>query len=124
MAKGREKHDEYQAALQGLGRDLARRAKSRCELSDEPGSLVTFDLEGPKVEPSLGHVVLVSSVVADHLEGRNLKGAALHYLNTAVWSDVSAVRRAAIRILEQVDEPWARDAIDNARMMDGAEGDD
>ena len=120
MSKGREKHAAYEEALSLLGRDLARRSKSRCELSGERGTLVVVDLEGSKVEPSLGHVVMVSPTVAEHLAGDNLEGAPLHYLETAVWSDVSAVRRAAIQILERLDAPWARDAIENARMMENA----
>lgn len=119
MATGRDRHDAYLAALAALGRDLARRARSKCELTGTAGSLVTIDLEGSDVEPDLEHVVLVSPHVAEHLAGRNLDEA-LHYLEQAVWSPEPAVRRAAVRILKQVDEPWSRDAIDNARVMDAA----
>lgn len=118
MSTGKAKHDAYHNALNLLGKDLTRRAKSRCELSGESGSLVIFDLEGAKVEPSLEHVVLVSHTVRDLLDGIGLKDQPLHFLETAVWSAETPIRRAAVRILEQVDEPWARDAIDNAHMMD------
>ncbi len=124
MAKGRDKHDAYLNALNLLGKDLARRAKSKCELSEESGTLSLYDLEGSKVEPSLDHVVLISPMVRDHLEGRNLKSETLHYLQQAVWSDLAPVRRAAVQILEQVDEPWAEEAIENARMMDSNAGDE
>ncbi len=121
MAKGRDKHDAYLDALNGLGKDLARRARSKCELSEESGPLQIFDLEGPKVEPSLDHVVMVCPLVFDHLEGRQLKSETLHYLQTAVWSEITPVRRAAVRILEQIDEPWAEEAIENAKMIDGTQ---
>lgn len=120
MAKGRAKQDAYEAALQALGKDLARRAKSRCELSGERTSLTIYDLEGSKAEPSLAHVVMVSDTVLDHLAGKNLKRQELHYLDTAVWSELAPVRRTAVRVLEQIDETWARDAIDNAHSMDDA----
>lgn len=118
MARGREKHDAYRQALSLLGKDLARRAKSRCELSEERGSLVTYDLEGASVEPSLEHVLLVSPTVEEHLEGRNLQGNNARYLENAVWSELPVVRRAAIKILEQVQESWAEEALENARMME------
>ena len=118
MARGREKHEAYQQALNLLGKDLARRARSRCELSEERGSLVIYDLEDSSVEPSLEHVIMVSPTVKEHLDGKNLEGNNTRYLENAVWSELPAVRRAAIRILEQVNEIWAREALDNARMMD------
>jgi protein PhnA len=125
MAKGRDKQDAYEAALQRLGRDLARRAKSKCELTGASGTLRTVDLEGPKVEPDLDHVVLVSPLVSDHLKGRGLQNRnELHYLESAVWSDLSPVRRAAIAILSQIDEPWAEEAIENANMMEANEADE
>tara|TARA_B100000609_G_scaffold159336_2_gene130898 strand:+ start:5438 stop:5824 length:387 start_codon:yes stop_codon:yes gene_type:complete len=124
VAKGKDKHNAYQNALQLLGKDLARRAKSKCELSGTPGTLRIFDLEGFGTEPSLDHTLMVCPEVAAHLEHKGLKGAALHYLETAVWSELPVIRRAAVRILEAVDEPWAREAIDNAKMMDANTAED
>lgn len=119
MAKGRAKQDAYEEALNWLGKDLARRAKSKCELTGEPGTLSIFDLEGPKVEPDLSHVVLVCPMVVDHLEGRGLdKRNDLHYLETSAWSAEPAIRRATIRILEQINAPWAEEALENAKMME------
>jgi len=118
MATGKQKHQEYQDAVARLGRDLARRAGSACELSGETGGLVAYDLDGPTVEPDLDHFVLVAPTFARALDGQILDPKALRVLEAAVWSDQAPVRRAAVRILEQLDEPWARDAIDNAAMMD------
>jgi len=122
MAKGRQKHQDYIDALSLLGKDLARRAKSKCELSGEPGTLGPFDLEGAPTEPELEHVVLVSPLVREHLEGRGLDDRdALRYLESSVWSPEPVIRRASIRILEQIKQPWADEAIENARSMDGYE---
>lgn len=119
MARGKQKHQDYLDALNLLGKDLARRAKSKCELTGAPGSLEIFDLEGPDVEPALDHVVLISAEARGHLEGRGLDDRdALRYLDEIVWSPEPAIRRAAVRVLEQIDAPWAREAIENARSMD------
>ncbi|MFT6396912.1 MAG: protein PhnA [Bradymonadia bacterium] len=120
MATGRAKHDAYKAALSMLGKDLARRAKSKCELSGAAGSLVTVDLNSAAQDPDLHSVVLVCAGVAEQIAGRQLDQA-LYYLNDAVWSPEPAVRLAACMVLEQIDEPWARDALDNAKLMDSSE---
>lgn len=117
MAKGREKDLAYREALSGLGKSLARRARSKCELSGEPGTLVTVDLRPDDRDPTLETVVLVAPTVAENIGGRGLDGP-LHYLNDAVWSPEPAVRHAAEKILKQIDAPWARDALDNIRLMD------
>ena len=120
MARGKQQHQDYLDALSALGKDLARRARSRCELSGEPGSLHVVDLEGPDRAPSLDHIVLVSRTVRDHLEGRQLESRGpLRYLEEAAWHSEPAVRRAACRVLEQIEEPWAKEALDNAKSMDG-----
>ena len=117
MAKGREKHQAYLNALNLLGKDLARRAKSKCELSQQAGTLQIFDLEGPDLEPDLDHLVMVCPQISEHLNGKEIQRASVHYLETAVWSTEIAVRRAAIRILERIDEGWAHEAIENAKSM-------
>ena len=118
MAKGRDKHQAYQDALNRLGKDLARRAGRRCELSEVPGTLVIHDLEGPKVEPDLEHVLLVSPVLKISLDGGPIDESAVRCLENAVWSPLPVVRRAAVLLLERIDAPWAIDAVENARTMD------
>lgn len=123
MAAGREKQIAYREKLTRLGKDLARRAKSKCELSGERGSLVTVDLDEASQEPDLATVVLVAPQVAEHIAGRNLDEP-LHYLNDAVWSPETAVRLAAETILLQIDASWARDALDNVRLMNASSGEE
>jgi protein PhnA len=117
MAKGQQKHQAYLDALSLLGKDLARRAKSKCELSEESGSLVTYDLEGADSEPSLDHVLLVAPQVQQYLDGGKFDAESVRYLENVVWSTEPAIRRAAIKLLERIEAPWAHDAIDNARSM-------
>ena len=117
MAKGQQKHQAYLDALNLLGKDLARRAKSKCELSEEAGSLVTYDLEGSDCEPNLDHVLLVSPQVQQYLDGGKFEAESVRYLENVVWSTEPAIRRAAIKLLERIEAPWAHDAIDNARSM-------
>jgi protein PhnA len=123
MATGREKKIAYREAMTRLGKDLARRAKSKCELSGERGGLVAVDLHESEQSPELSSVILVCSEISEHLAGRGLDGP-LHYLNDAVWSTEPSVRLAAETILVQIDAPWARDALDNVRLMNASTGED
>ena len=83
-------------------------------------SLKPFDLEDSSVEPDLDHVVLVCDDVHTLLEANKIDRPrdTMRYLEEAVWNTEVAIRRAAVRILEKVDEPWAREAIENAKSMD------
>lgn len=117
MAKGRQKHQDYLNALNLLGKDLARRARSKCELSEEPGALITYDLEGSDAEPSMDHVLLVSPQMQTYLDGGSFEAESVRFLENVVWSTEPAIRRAAVQLLQRIEAPWAQDAIDNAASM-------
>ena len=122
MAKGLHKHQAYKSAVQLLGKTLMRRSKRRCELSDEPGQLVIYDLEDPRDNPTLDEVVHISPEMRDRLEGGPLNATELRCLESAVWSEHTPIRRAAIQLLKRIDEPWAREALESAMMMGDVEG--
>ena len=121
MAKGRDKHQAYLNAVNVFGKALARRAGRKCELSEASGPLVIHDLEGVKVEPDLAHLLLVSETMKSFLDGSPIVETELRCLETAVWSTEIAVRRAAVQLLEHVNAPWAKAAIENAEMMNAAD---
>lgn len=122
MARGRDKHQAYQRAVQLLGKTLMRRSQRQCELSGEQGQLVIYDLEDPREEPSLEEVLHVSIEMRDRLKGGKLNPSKLRCLETAVWSEHTPVRRAAVILLKRIDESWAREALDSAMMMGDLEG--
>ena len=113
MAKGREKHEAYQHALSLLGKDLARRAKSKCELSGESGSLQTVDLAPDDRSPTLDSTLLVQSHIASWLDGAPFDDSEARFLENAIWSEVPAVRTATRRLLQRLVSDWAHDALDS-----------
>lgn len=117
MARGLQKQQEYQQALSLLGKTLLRRSQRRCELTDEAGELVIYDLEAPRVEPSLDEVLHVSPKVRDWLNGGQINPLEARTLETVIWSEHQAVVRAALTLLDRIDEPWAREAAESVRMM-------
>jgi len=117
MASGQQKHADYLRALSLLGKDLARRAKSRCELSGEAGPLVNHDLFPDNRDPSLDTVVLVCEEVSGWLKGATINQNEARFLESAVWSTEPAVQTACRQLLAAIEEPWAKEALDNLELM-------
>ena len=121
MAKGRDKHQAYLDARNGFGKQLARRAGRKCELSGAAGSLVIYDLIGPPKAPELTHILLVTEALKQVLDGAKVVGEELRFLENCVWSTEPAVRKASVKLLSRIHEDWARAAIENAEMMGGSQ---
>lgn len=115
MAKGLEVHQARVAALQLLGKDLARRARSKCELTGVSGvPLRAYEVPPVSNEPDLGRTLLVSEPCLEGLEHPDrLKGREWQILAETVWSEMPAVQVVAWRMLERLakKEDWAREVI-------------
>jgi protein PhnA len=116
MAKGYELHQARMMALQGMGKDLARRAKSKCELTGASG-VPLWPYEVPPVggEPDIERTLLVSEECREMLEHPDrLAGRGWQCLAEAVWSEMPAVQVAAWRMLHELAkrEDWAREALE------------
>lgn len=116
MAKGHEIHQARVAALQALGKDLARRAKSKCELTGASGvPLRAYEIPPVAAEPSLDHTLLVSESCLGALERpKSLAGQEWRCLAETVWSELPAAQVVAWRMLKVLAsrEDWARDVLD------------
>ena len=118
MAKGYDTNQERKQALSLLGKDLARRAKSKCELTQTSGvSLVTYEIPPVPNEPEFERCLLVSeSVFAQLTKPSTLRAGEWRRLSEVIWSDIPAVQAMALRILRHLapSEPWAQSLIDEA----------
>jgi len=115
MAKGYELHQLRMMALQGMGKDLARRAKSRCEITGAAG-VKLFPYEVPPVpsEPDFDRTILVSEPCLEMIEHpERMKGREWQCLAEAVWNELPAVQVTAWRMLRELAkrEDWAREAL-------------
>lgn len=117
MAKGLEKHKERMAILSSFGKDLARRAGSKCELCEASGiKLVAHEIQPVPAEPEFDNCVMICENCNEQAtEPRRFKaGEHWRCLANTVWSEVPAVQVMAVRLLKrQADsQAWARETID------------
>ncbi|MCP4804325.1 MAG: phnA protein [Proteobacteria bacterium] len=117
MAKGRDKDQAHKAAVAALGKNLSRRAKSKCELCETGGKLVVTEVAGPRPEaagddPSEDWAALLCDRCIDLVAGKKVDTSALRFLETAMWSELRPVQILAVRALRTVDTAWAREAND------------
>ena len=116
MGKGYETHQARVAALQALGKDLARRAKSKCELTGAAGvPLRPYEVPPVADEPDLERTLLVCEACHEVLEQpKRLAGRAWQGLAEVVWSEMPAVQVVAWRMLQclAMREDWAREVME------------
>ncbi|MEN0067975.1 MAG: phnA protein [Myxococcota bacterium] len=110
------------AAYEALGKDLARRARSRCELCDQPRSLRVLPVPPPE-EADLDAAILVCEPCREWIEGGRIADPnELRFLETAGWSDIPPVQIVAVRLLrrlvEEADARWASDVLDGLWLTD------
>lgn len=115
MAKGYELHQARMMALQGMGKDLARRAKSKCEITGAAGvPLWPYEVPPVPAEPEFDRTLLISETCHEMLDHPDrLAGREWQCLTRAVWSEIPAVQVVAWRMLGELAkrEDWAREAL-------------
>lgn len=125
MAKGHEVHQQRLTALQFIGKDLARRAKSKCEITGAAGvPLRPYEVPPVAVEPDLDRTLLLSEACHEMLDHPNrLAGRGWQCLAEVVWSDFPAQQVVAWRMLHELAkrEDWAREALDSVFLDEDVE---
>jgi len=116
MAKGYQANAERIQAIQGLGKQLARRSKSRCELCGAGGlALEPTEVQPAPEEPDIGNTVLICSACSQAVH-QPAKATGQHWrcLIDRLWDDLPATQVLALRLLEHLAERehWAREALD------------
>lgn len=116
MGKGYATHQARVMALQSLGKDLARRAKSKCELTGAAGvPLRPYEVPPVNDVPDIERTLLISEACHAVLEHpKRLQGREWQCLAEIVWSEMAAVQVVAWRMLHELAkrEDWAREVLD------------
>lgn len=120
MGKGYDIHQSRILALQAIGKDLARRAKSKCELTGAAGvKLRPYEVPPVSGDPDLDRTLLVSEACHEVLDNpQRLAGRQWNCLAEVVWSEMPAVQVVAWRMLNRLAqrEDWAREVIEEVFM--------
>lgn len=118
MAKGLLKHQERQSALSLLGKNLARRARSKCELCEASGvPLAIYEVAPVPAEPDFDHCLMTCETCREQLEKpKRIQSDHWRCLTKSIWSDVPAIQVLSLRYLRQFAEQhqWAADTLEIA----------
>ena len=122
MAKGHEAHQQRSRALSMFGKDLTRRAHSRCELCEAGGqSLQAFELPPVPELPQFQRCLFLCADCAGELSGRKITNVERwRCLNNSLWSEIPAVQAGAVIILRRLEKNnlWARELLEQAYLSE------
>ena len=106
-----------------LGKDLARRARSKCELCDASGVKFTNREIAPvPVEPDLDHCLLLCEQCDQQLERKGLPDDKYwRFLETTAWQELPVVQVTAVRILKQLNAAWSDNLLEQLYIWPRAE---
>ncbi|MGB1272475.1 MAG: phnA protein [Endozoicomonas sp.] len=117
MAKRLQKHQERLAALNLLGKDLARRARSKCEICEAAGvPLAIYEVAPIPSEPELEHCLMACETCRDQLDNpKRLQPDHWRCLTKSIWSTVPVVQVLSLRQLRKLSEEhhWAAEALEH-----------
>ena len=114
---GYEKHKARQEAMDALGRQLARRARSRCELCEQSASLAPYEVPPVPAQPELDQTLLLCQTCRQMAQGGRLDDKHLRFIETTIWSDFEPVKVTSYLLLERLHEggvAWATPVLENA----------
>lgn len=118
MAKGLDKHQHRASELSLFGKNLARRARSHCELCDQSGvKLNIFEVSPIVTEPDYDSCILICDTCHEQLMNpKRIDSDHWRCLNNAMWSETAIVQVQAIHMLRQLAPKfdWAADLNDIA----------
>lgn len=117
MAKGYDKSMERKSELNSFGKNLAKRAKSKCELCEASSTkLYTFEIPPVQDEPNFDKCILICEECIDKIERiEKLKENDLRFLANSVWSETPIVKALSVYFLRNIQEKygWADETLEN-----------
>lgn len=118
MGKGYEENQARLGLLQSFGKELARRAKSTCELSLEKGvSLKIYEVPPVTKDPNFDRCLLLSETTIAALEKPSLlKSNDWRHLGELIWSELPLQQVMSFRILKYLakDHDWCAEILEEA----------
>lgn len=125
MAKGYDQHIERKNKVNSFGKELTRRAKSKCELCETTGvSLSVFEVPPVKEEPEVERCIFICDECKNKLERvKKAKENDFRFLTNSIWSEVDMVRALSIKLLTEMTTKysWAELVLDDLYIDEATE---
>ena len=125
MAKGYDQHIERKNKVNSFGKELTRRAKSKCELCEATGvSLSVFEVPPVKEEPEVERCIFICDECKNKLERvKKAKENDFRFLTNSIWSEVDMVRALSIKLLTEMATKysWAELVLDDLYIDEATE---
>ena len=116
MARGLDKHRERVQAVNALGRALARRSKSKCELCGAGETrLSSYEIPPLLDEPELDRIISVCETCLQGIDGSLSDLHRWQWVQEAIWSELPAIQVVAVRLCQRLSQQgldWARESLD------------
>ena len=115
MARGRDQLHARLQAIQKLGRNLARRSRSNCEMCGTGGVLRVTEVAPIPEYPNEDSAILACDSCLSQMAAKKLDPVALRFLEQTAWSEVMPVQLAAIQLLHRLrrqEVSWAIECLD------------
>lgn len=100
---------ERKNKVNSFGRELTRRAKSKCELCEATGvSLSVFEIPPIKEEPEVERCIFICEDCKNKLERiKKSKENDFRFLSSSIWSEVDIVRAFSILLLREMAKKYS-----------------
>lgn len=120
MSQGLARHKAHQEALQVLGKELARRSKSQCELCEQRTALTAYEVPPVPETPLLEQTLFLCADCLQQIENpESLDPNRWYTLQDKAWSEYPVVQVMAWRLLQYLkSETWAQDLLDQLYLED------
>ena len=117
MAKGHDQFVARQQKVSRLGREISRRAKSKCELCGTQARLKVMELQPLPEEPDPDWAILLCPDCQPFVDptAKISNPQSLQFLHDVVWSDILPVQVTAVRLTRRLDSQkidWASAILD------------
>ena len=117
MVRGYDANQARKQALSSLGRHLARRARSKCELCERGGiSLAPWEVPPVPDEPDLERTLLICGRCRDGADGGTLDAKDWRFIEGGVWSTFAPVQVTSVRLIRRLGDSgvdWAQMTIES-----------
>ncbi len=95
-----------------IEKEVKERSGNKCELSGNDENVSVYYVEGMPEDESRSYVALSEEYRMPIENGEKPEGNKWRSLTDSMWSEVDGVKVLSYRLLNEIDETWAQDALD------------